>query len=184
MERTVEAVTRLEASPQRIVEALATDPAGVLAGTPAPGKESFLAEVAVELGGGASLAVAVNVTFGRLLDEGGVGRFGLSWHASEHEAVFPAFGGDLEVHPDGTGAILRLTGHYRPPLGAMGAFGDGLVGHRVARRALQSFLEAVAARVEAALAAELVAAVPRPGRTTAVASAREEEAAGSELYLG
>jgi hypothetical protein len=118
-----------------------------------------------------------------LSDEGGVGRFGLSWQASEHEGAFPAFGGDLEVHPDGTGTILRLTGHYRPPLGAVGAFGDGLVGHRLARRALQDFLESVARHLQAALAAELVAAVPAAGRESH--SARpEEQGAGSELYLG
>jgi hypothetical protein len=182
MERTVEAVTRLEASPEPIIEALSADPAGVLGGTPVPGEETFLTQIAVELAGGASLAVEVNVTFGRLSDEGGVGRFGLSWQASEHEAVFPAFGGDLEVHPDGTGTILRLTGHYRPPLGAMGAFGDGLVGHRVARRALQSFLDAVTTRLHTALAAELVAAATAAGRASG--SAREGQGAGSELYLG
>jgi hypothetical protein len=183
MERTVEAVTRLEASPEPVIEVLTADPAGVLGGTRVPGGETFVAPVAVELGGGASLAVDVDMTFGRLPDEGGVGRFGLSWQASEHEGAFPAFGGDLEVHPDGEGTLLRLTGYYRPPLGAVGAFGDGLVGHRLARRALQDFVEAVTTQLQAALAARLVAAAPITDRASRSAR-REQAVAGSELYLG
>lgn len=183
MERTVEAVTRLEVGPEPVIAALTADPAGILGGTRVPGEETFAATVAVELGGGASVAVAVDVTFGRLSDHGKVGRLGLSWHASDHEGAFPTFGGDLEVFPDGTGTMLRLAGYYRPPLGAVGAFGDGLVGHHLAHRTLQGFLQAAATRLEAAVAAELVAAATTAGPAPGLVR-REEQGAGSELYLG
>ncbi len=180
MEKTIEATIRLEASAERVVEALSTEPAGVLTGRPSPNKESFVAEITVEVGGGTSLAHDVDVVFGRLLDEGDVGRFGLSWRACEHEELFPVFGGDLEVHPDGPGAVLRLAGHYTLPLGVVGAFGDGLVGHRFASRAIQGFVEAAAGRIEAALARELVTTVPvsdpRPDPTP--------EETHSEIFLG
>jgi hypothetical protein len=43
---------------------------------------------------------------------------------------------------------LVLSGSYRPPFGPVGVFGDGLVGHRVARQSLASFLSELAARIE------------------------------------
>jgi hypothetical protein len=38
------------------------------------------------------------------------------------------------------------------PLGAVGAFGDRLLGHRLARRSVQGFLDAAAARIDAEVA--------------------------------
>ena len=180
MERTIEGTARLEASAERAVEVLSTEPAGVLTGRPSPNKESFVAEIAVEVGGGTSLAHEVDVVFGQLRDEGGVGRFGLSWRAREHGGLFPLFGGDLEVHPDGTGSVLRLAGRYTLPLGVVGAVGDGLVGHRFARRALQGFVEAAAGRIEAALAHELVVSVPVSGPRPDLPPVETH----SEMFLG
>jgi hypothetical protein len=152
----------------------------VLTGRASPNKESFAAEIAVEVGGGTSLAHEVDVVFGRLLEDEDVGRFGLSWRGREHEGLFPVFGGDLEVHPDGTGSVLRLAGHYTLPLGVVGAFGDGLVGHRFARRAIQGFVEAAAGRIEASLARELLITVPvsGPGRDLRPVETH------SEIFLG
>lgn len=194
MERFVEATARVETSPERLTEILAGDPAGILTGSSSPSQDSFPAEIAVKLGGGTSLAQDVTVTFGPLPTTEGVTRFALSWRAVDHDSRFPVFGGDLEIHPEGTGAVLRLAGYYRPPLGPVGAFGDGLVGHRLARRALQRFLEAAATRVEAATnptiepdgdqgtidveAGQDAAAVPVPEDEVHV------ETPGSELFLG
>lgn len=176
LERFVEAITHVEVEPEQLIELLSTDPAGILAGGSVPSREFFPAEVTVELGAGTSLAQAVDVTFGRLSPAAGVGRFGLSWRAVKHAARFPVFGGDLEVHPEGTGAVLRLAGYYLPPLGLVGAFGDSVLGHRVARRALQAFLEAAAARAEAAL----VLTEPHHEATPVSGG----EAPGTEVYLG
>jgi hypothetical protein len=180
MERTIEGTARLEASAGRAVELLSTAPAGVLTGWPSPNKELFVAEIAVEVGGGTSLAQEVDVFFGRLRNGGGVGRFGLSWRAREHGGLFPLFGGDLEVHPDGTGSVLRLAGRYTLPLWVLGAAGDGLVGHRFARRALQGFVEAAAGRIEAALAHEPMVSVPMPGPRSDLAPVEIH----SEMFLG
>jgi hypothetical protein len=152
VERALEASVRVEAEPEPVIEILSRDPAGILTGMPSPDTDAFLAEIAVDLGGGASLAHEVDVAFGRLSDDGRVGRFALSWHAHDHKGALPAFGGDLEVHPDGNGSRLHLSGHYSLPLGPVGGFGDRLLGHRIARRSVQALLEAAGARIDAELA--------------------------------
>lgn len=183
MERALEGTVPVEAGPERVIQILSRDPAGVLTGMPSADQGAFVAEMAVELGGGTSLAHEVDVVFGRRPDEGAVGRFGLSWRARDHEGAFPVFEGDLEVHPDGDGSQLRLSGHYSLPLGAVGAFGDRLLGHRVARRSIQGFMEAAAARIDAALAPEPEAgASVAPPRTADVTVTIDE--VHPELYLG
>jgi hypothetical protein len=152
MQRSLEVSAPLTAGLELVVEILSRDPARVLTGTSAAGNEVFAAEIAVELGGGTSLAHEVDMVFDHRPDDGAVGHFGLSWRARDHQGAFPVFGGDLEVQPDGDGSRLRLCGHYSLPLGAVGAFGDRLLGHRLARRSVQGFLDAAAARIDAEVA--------------------------------
>ncbi|MGH9041013.1 MAG: hypothetical protein ACRDZ3_12360 [Acidimicrobiia bacterium] len=183
MDRALEGIVQVEASPERVIQILSRDPAGVLTGMPSDGRGVFVAEIAVDLGGGTSLVHEVDVVFGRRPDKGAVRRFGLSWRARDHQGAFPAFGGDLEVHPDGNGSRLRLSGRYSVPFGAVGAFGDRLLGHRVARRSIQGFLEAAAARIDAAVAPKLDAGVPVDHPRTADVPVTIDEV-HSELYLG
>jgi len=152
MERGLEANVRVEAEPEPVIEILSRDPAGILTGMPSPDTGTFGAEIAVDLGRGASLVHEVDVAFDRLPDDGSVGRFALSWLAHDHQGALPAFRGDLEVHPDGRGSRLHLSGHYSLPLGPVGRFGDQVLGHRIARRSVQGFLEAAGARIDAELA--------------------------------
>ena len=66
-----------------------------------------------------------------------------------HERWLPEFDGELEVTvASGEGATLRLHGFYTVPMGHIGRFGDGVIGHRLARRALTRFLDDVAARLD------------------------------------
>ena len=183
MERALEASVRVKAEPEPVIEILARDPAGILTGMPSPDPGAFAAEIAVDLGGGASLAHEVDVAFGRLPDDGSVGRFALSWHAHDHQGALPVFGGDLEVHPDGEGSRLLLTGHYSLPLGPVGRFGDQVLGHRVARRSVQAFLDAAGARIEAKLAQTRDADRfdPRPPAENVIATIDDGH---TELYLG
>ena len=183
MERGLEASVRIEAEPEPVIEILSRDPAGILTGMPSPDTGAFAAEIAVDLGGGTSLAHEVDVAFGRLPDDGAVGRFGLSWRARDHQGALPAFGGDLEVHPDGKGSRLRLSGHYSLPLGPVGVFGDRLLGHRIARRSVQAFLEAAGARIDAELAQKRDAGGPAAGPPTENATVTIEDV-HTELYLG
>ena len=75
MERALEASVRVQAEPKLVVEILCSDPPGILTGRPARDTEAFAAELAVDLGGGVSLAHEVDVAFGRLPNDGAVGRF-------------------------------------------------------------------------------------------------------------
>jgi hypothetical protein len=183
MERALEASIRVEAEPEPVIEILSRDPAGILTGMPSRDNGAFAAEIAVDLGGGASLAHEVDVTFGRLPDDGPVGRFALSWHAHDHQAALPTFGGVLEVHPDGNGSRLHLSGHYSLPLGPVGGFGDRLVGHRIARRSVQALLEAAGDRIDAEVAQKQNAdgSMARSPMETATVTIEDVH---TELYLG
>ena len=67
--------------------------------------------------------------------------------------LFPSFDGRLTVvdASDGGRARLRLAGTCRPPLGFVGAVGDAVVGHHLARRSLVDFLSTAAARCDRAI---------------------------------
>jgi hypothetical protein len=150
MDTRIEVVSTLGTSTSRIAELLRYDPAKMLTGTPSEDRGSFVGTLTVGLPDGISLSHDVDVSFGELTSDGWGARFGLAWRARGHDHLFPVFGGDLDVDPDGEGSRLRLHGYYALPLGALGAVGDGLVGHHVARLALQGFLDAAAARLAAA----------------------------------
>ena len=183
MERALEATVRVEAEPEPVIQILASDPAGILTGMPSPDTEAFAAEIAVELGGGTTLAHEVDVAFGRLPDDGVVGRFGLSWRAHDHQGALPTFGGDLEVHPDGKGSRLHLSGHYSLPFGPVGGLGDRLLGHRIAQRSIQSFLDAAGARIDAELAQKRApdGSMARPATENMTVTIEDVH---TELYLG
>ena len=184
METALDVTAQVNAAPERVIQILSSDPAAVLTGMASVDHGAFVAEMAVDGGGGTSLGQEVDVVCGRQPDDDTMCRFDLSWRARDHQGAFPVFGGGLEVHPDGTGSRLRLCGRYSVPLGAVGAFGDRLVGHRVARRSIQGFLEAAAARIDAALIRNLDTVdsgdLPDAPDETVVTTSMEP----SELYLG
>jgi len=184
VETALDVTAQVKAGAERVIQILSSDPAGVLTGMASVDQAAFVAEMAVEVGGGTSLVQEVDVVFGRQpADDDTVCRFGLSWQARDHQGAFPVFAGALEVHPDGTGSRLRLCGRYSVPLGAVGAFGDRLVGHRLACRSIQAFLEAAAARIDAALTRKLdtVDSVDLPDAPDETVTTGAEP---SELYLG
>lgn len=65
--------------------------------------------------------------------------------------LLPSFEGTIAVVEEGGGPVVRVRGTYEPPLGMVGAFGDGLVGFRIARRSLESFVREIAERVDRAV---------------------------------
>jgi hypothetical protein len=183
MERALVAEVRVEASPELVAEILSSDPAGILTGMPSPDAVAFPAEIAVDLAGGTSVAHEVDMAFAPLSDDRAVRRFSLSWRAHDHQGALPAFRGTLEVHQESSGCRLQLSGRYSVPLGPVGRFGDLLVGHRIASRSVQTFLEAAGARIDATLA-------QRRGTHGSAADLASEnvtitvEDLHTELYLG
>ena len=75
----------------------------------------------------------------------------VAWHAAGFPQAFPRFFGDLVVSASDGGTRLALEGVYTVPLGAVGRFGDGLVGRRLARESLEDLLGGVAHRIEQAI---------------------------------
>ena len=74
----------------------------------------------------------------------------LRWRAAASETLFPTMEATLEVvalslRPPLT--QLSLIGTYRPPLGAVGAVGDAVLGHRLADAAVHRFVREVADRI-------------------------------------
>jgi hypothetical protein len=56
-------------------------------------------------------------------------------------ALFPELDANLEIEPaQGDQSLLRLTGSYRPPMGAVGVGIDRVVLHRVAEATFRTFL--------------------------------------------
>ena len=132
------AVAILERDPQRMI--------GTCLGAPWAGAQVH-ADLAVELFGGRHIARQVQVGVGHLLEDDDTLALPLWWQAAQHPQLFPTFDGGLELRGDEEGTELGLVGSYQPPLGAVGRFADGVVGHRVVMASLEGFLTAVAERL-------------------------------------
>jgi hypothetical protein len=73
----------------------------------------------------------------------------LRWEATGGGGgLFPVLDADLTLAPAGDqGAVLRMSGAYRPPLGPLGEALDRAVLRRVADATIRSFLARVAAQI-------------------------------------
>jgi len=109
------------------------------------------AELEVGIPGGRQIAREVRLGFGPLLVDDGVTALPVWWEDAEHPEFFPTFDGGLELHSADGGTELRLVGSYRPPLGAVGRFADGLFGRRIVASSLEAFIAAVADRLARAV---------------------------------
>ncbi len=78
--------------------------------------------------------------------------FALEWEAARLPRLFPFMHAELRVYPlTPTETQLELVSRYDPPLGALGAAMDALVGHRIADASVHRFLAEVAAHLRATL---------------------------------
>lgn len=153
--RAIELARRVPVPVAAAVALLQRDPHEVIGenlGAPWTGIE-VPADLAVKLFGGRQVAREVRIGVGPLLEDDDAVALPLWWQAAEHAHLFPTFDGGLELRGDEEGTELRLVGSYLPPLGAVGRFADGVVGHRVVMASLDGFLDAVAERLGATLAA-------------------------------
>jgi hypothetical protein len=71
----------------------------------------------------------------------------IEWHAADHARLFPTSLGELLAEPSVAGTRLTLNGTYWVPLGPVGRFGEGVVGHRIAREAVRTALDTFAQRL-------------------------------------
>jgi hypothetical protein len=76
--------------------------------------------------------------------------YAVTW-APEHAGPYPTFSGDLAIESgdDYNSFYLVLKGSYEPPLGAVGAVFDSVVGHRIAENTARNLLAVIADSIEA-----------------------------------
>lgn len=150
MERHIEAKAELRTPLYQVAEVLRDRPGPVLSGRDEhPMAAGYKLNLHVEAGA-ATLhqEVLARLTPVKVHPDDGACAWDMTWEPADHGRLLPAFHGSLEAIETDDGTTLRLTGLYRPPLGPLGAFGDGVVGHHIARRALQSLLTEVSARID------------------------------------
>lgn len=142
MERAIEATILVDA-PLDAVGGLLRDPLAAI-GTPAT--------LTSDVGTGPTVHRDVMLTLGPATRSGDAVTVPVGWRAAAHETLFPAFEGELTAERSGAGTRLRLTGIYTVPLGALGRFGDGVLGRRVAHESVRNWLAGVARRLDGAVA--------------------------------
>jgi hypothetical protein len=76
--------------------------------------------------------------------------YAVTW-APEHAGPYPTFTGDLAIESgdDYHSFYLVLNGSYEPPLGAVGAAFDAVVGRRIAQLTARNLLAMIADSIEA-----------------------------------
>lgn len=111
---------------------------------PTPGADMTLG---VDLPAGVRLSRDVRVGVGPLFTEDDVLTLPVWWEAAHRPDLFPTFDGGIEVRAVEGGTEVRLVGSYQPPLGWVGQFADGLIGHRFVIASLEAFLTDLTARL-------------------------------------
>ncbi len=103
---------------------------------------------------GTDIAIMVGPIEERLADAKAPRRttIALEWEAARLPRLFPFMHATLLVYPlTPTETQLELVSRYDPPLGALGAALDALVGHRIAEASVHRFLREVAAHLRVVL---------------------------------
>ncbi len=138
MERSIEATTLVDAPVDDVWALLLRDP------TAAVGTSATLTS---NVGRGRTVRRRVVLTVGAATRSGDAVTVPMGWRAATHEGLFPAFDGALVAERSAAGTRLRLTGSYVVPLGALGRFGDGVLGRRVAHESVRAWLVETASRL-------------------------------------
>jgi hypothetical protein len=151
MHRTIEATGSSRVAFGRAEKVLLDDPGAVFGDARSiEGKRDrrFHTDLSVDIGAGASVHQMVDVQLGVPKPVAGGFVFAVQWEATGRELLLPTFRGELALLAGAPGVRLRLHGTYSVPLGAVGKFGDGVIGHRLARRSLVSVLDRLTRRLE------------------------------------
>lgn len=151
MERRLEATETARALFESSSRVLLENPSLVFAPAADTGARlarRFPSEIAVQVRGGSSVVQSVTVELGLPKQVPGAMEFDLNWQPAGHAHLLPVFRGSFTAAPEGLHTRLSLQGTYSPPFGPVGTFGDGLVGHRLARQTINTFLRNVARRID------------------------------------
>ena len=152
MERELKVSARIDGSPDRVIAALRRDAGAALLGQ--TGDAPHVGRISIDLGHGANVSQRVMIELGPVEVIADGATCAATFNPVAHARVVPRFRGHVRLVADGDQAVLELDGHYQPPLGRVGAVGDEVVGHHVARRALEDFAHALAIRLSHAAAQE------------------------------
>jgi len=98
-------------------------------------------------GSAPAMSKLVEVRFQNLVKRDDYAGLAVRWEATgPGGGLFPALDADITVTPAGEQTtLLKLTGTYRPPLGALGTMLDMAILHRIAIRTIRTFLNRIAA---------------------------------------
>jgi hypothetical protein len=183
VKRGIEASTTVRIPIERARQVLTDDPGCVVADAASPDdrrERRFSSALGIDLGAGGAVRQAVTVSLGALSSLDGAASLPLRWQASGRDRVFPVFEGELEARAAGLGAtMLVVRGTYTVPLGAVGRFGDGVIGRRLAQQSLVSFVEDAAGRLDREVHRRMAAVSWHPAPY-----AVDLRETGSENYLG
>ncbi len=153
MRRRIEAQHEVRASVDEVTRIFADDPGAVL-GRRRPdgaGPPVYVADHEADLGSPSGVNQEVSVQLGERAAPAADGQsWDLSCQPAGRNHSMPSLGAVMHAVPAGEGTELRLAGTYQPPLGPAAAVGDGVLGHRVARRSVMSFLAGLAGRIDRA----------------------------------
>ena len=152
MQRHTEATAALRAPQSVVEEILRSNPGRVLSDCDRLDRTSWRTirtSLAVRVGSGASVAHDVAIELGVGCCSDGVVSIPLRWIPEGHERLLPEFDGELSITDSGAGRTdLTISGSYEVPLGWVGKFGDAVIGHRIARSALETLAELLARRLD------------------------------------
>jgi hypothetical protein len=153
VKRAIEASTTMSLPFELVRQVLADDPGAMVAEIVTPEDRAarrFRSSLGVDLGAGGAVRQAVEIEIGSPQVSDSVMSLPLHWRATGRDRLFPVFEGHLTASPaEGDATLLMVAGTYTVPLGPVGRFGDGLIGRRLARQSLTSFVEDVARRIDA-----------------------------------
>lgn len=134
MEREIEAVTSIAVPFDAACDLLRDDPRAAVPDT-----------IVAVLGGGTGVEQLIHVEVGPLQEEQTAAGMAMSWVPDSHEKLLPSFTGRLVLVAESpSGTRVSLHGTYTVPLGAVGRFGDTLVGRRIARASITEYVERIA----------------------------------------
>jgi hypothetical protein len=181
MERWIEVSTTSGVAFTMARQVLKEDPGAVLSESPATNgpTDQFRIELGIDLGRGASVHQQATVSVGEARSTATKLFLPVRWQATGREGVLPSFAGELEASKAEAGTALRLAGSYTVPLGVIGRFGDGVIGHRLARQSLGALVERLAGRLESEMDRRESSVTWHQGRPASLNGSEH-----SEIYVG